>query len=119
MQSKIDFSFLGAGLFACVMILMLFSIGMMIFGASANLYYGYCVAGAVIFSLYIIFGACACVCVCARACVRVCPLACAHRDLEIKAFRVPNMLESVAAKAVNILPCLACFCCARPKQTRT
>ena len=55
-QSKIDFSFLGAGLFACVMILMLFGFGMMIFGATANLYYGYCVAGAVIFSLYIIFG---------------------------------------------------------------
>jgi len=54
-QSKIDFSFLGAGLFACVMILMLFGFGMMIFGATANLYYGYCVAGAIIFSLYIIF----------------------------------------------------------------
>ena len=55
MQSKIDFSFLGAGLFACTVILMLFGIGMAIFGASANLYYGYCVAGAIIFSLYIIF----------------------------------------------------------------
>lgn len=54
-QSKIDFSFLGAGLFACVMILMLFGFGMMIFGATPNLYYGYCVAGAIIFSLYIIF----------------------------------------------------------------
>ena len=39
------------------MILMLFGFGMMIFGATANLYYGYCVAGAIIFSLYIIFGA--------------------------------------------------------------
>ena len=38
------------------MILCLFGFGMMIFGASANLYYGYCVAGAMIFSLYIIFG---------------------------------------------------------------
>merc|ERR1712205_127495 len=55
MQSKIDFSFLGAGLFACTVILMLFGIGMAIFGASANLYYGYCVDGAIIFSLYIIF----------------------------------------------------------------
>ena len=55
MQSKIDFSFLGAGLFACTLILCLFGFGMMIFGASANLYYGYCVAGAIIFSLYIIF----------------------------------------------------------------
>jgi len=55
MQSKIDFSFLGAGLFACTVILCLFGFGMMIFGASANLYYGYCFAGAIIFSLYIIF----------------------------------------------------------------
>ena len=55
-QSKIDFSFLGAGLFVCLMVLMLFGFGMMIFGASASMYYGYCVAGAVLFSLYIIFG---------------------------------------------------------------
>lgn len=54
-QSKIDFSFLGAGLFVCLMVLMLFGFGMMIFGASASMYYGYCVAGAVLFSLYIIF----------------------------------------------------------------
>jgi len=55
LQSKIDFSFLGAGLFVCTMILCLFGLGMMFFGATANLYYGYCIAGAIIFSLYIVF----------------------------------------------------------------
>ena len=38
------------------MVLCLFGFGMMLFGATANLYYGYCVAGAIIFSLYIVFG---------------------------------------------------------------
>jgi len=40
----------------CTMVLCLFGFGMMLFGATANLYYGYCVAGAIIFSLYIVFG---------------------------------------------------------------
>ena len=55
MQSKIDFSFLGAGLFACLMIMMLFSFGMMCFGFNADLYFGYCVGGAIVFSLYIVY----------------------------------------------------------------
>ena len=56
MQSKIDFSFLGAGLAVSLLILCLFGLGMMIFGATPSLYYGYCVAGTLIFALYIIFG---------------------------------------------------------------
>jgi len=55
MQSKIDFSFLGAGLAVSLLILCLFGLGMMIFGATPSLYYGYCVAGTLIFALYIIF----------------------------------------------------------------
>lgn len=56
MQSKIDFSFLGAGLGVSLLILCLFGLGMMIFGATPSLYYGYCVGGTLIFALYIIFG---------------------------------------------------------------
>uniref|UniRef100_A0A7S0F2A5 Uncharacterized protein n=1 Tax=Hanusia phi TaxID=3032 RepID=A0A7S0F2A5_9CRYP len=55
LQSKWDFSFLGAGLFAATWILVIWGFMMMIFGGGANLRYLYSLAGSVIFSLYIVF----------------------------------------------------------------
>jgi len=55
MQSKWDFSFLGAGLGVALMCLFLWGIGLSIFGGGANIMYLYSLAGAVIFSLYIVF----------------------------------------------------------------
>jgi FtsH-binding integral membrane protein len=54
-QSKIDFSFLGAGLFVVLLIFIFFGLGMAIFGASPQLQYFYALAGTIIFSLYIVF----------------------------------------------------------------
>jgi len=54
-QSKWDFSFLGAGLFAAVWILMIWGIIMACFGGSPAMQYWYCLIGAVLFSLYIVF----------------------------------------------------------------
>mmetsp|Transcript_21756 Transcript_21756/g.51642 ORF Transcript_21756/g.51642 Transcript_21756/m.51642 type:complete len:298 (-) Transcript_21756:309-1202(-) len=54
-QSKWDFSFLGAGLFAAVWILILWGIMMSFFGGGANMRYAFALVGAVIFSLYIVF----------------------------------------------------------------
>mmetsp|Transcript_17522 Transcript_17522/g.44096 ORF Transcript_17522/g.44096 Transcript_17522/m.44096 type:complete len:112 (-) Transcript_17522:81-416(-) len=54
-QSKWDFSFLGAGLFAAVWVLMLWGIIMACFGGSPAMQYWYCLLGAVLFSLYVVF----------------------------------------------------------------
>mmetsp|Transcript_30058 Transcript_30058/g.75665 ORF Transcript_30058/g.75665 Transcript_30058/m.75665 type:complete len:428 (+) Transcript_30058:60-1343(+) len=54
-QSKWDFSFLGAGLFAAVWILLIWGIVMACFGGSPAMQYWYCLIGAVLFSLYIVF----------------------------------------------------------------
>ncbi len=54
-QSKWDFSFLGAGLCMALWILILWGIMMSFFGGGANLSYIYSLAGAIIFSLYIVF----------------------------------------------------------------
>ena len=54
-QSKWDFSFLGAGLFAAVWVLMIWGIIMACFGGSPAMAYWYCLIGAVLFSLYIVF----------------------------------------------------------------
>mmetsp|Transcript_43448 Transcript_43448/g.84891 ORF Transcript_43448/g.84891 Transcript_43448/m.84891 type:complete len:317 (+) Transcript_43448:103-1053(+) len=54
-QSKWDFSFLGAGLFATLWIFMIWGIIMACFGTSPAMQYWYCLLGAVLFSLYIVF----------------------------------------------------------------
>jgi len=55
MQSKWDFSFLGAGLGVALMCLFLWGIFISIFGGGANVMYLYALAGSVIFSLYIVY----------------------------------------------------------------
>lgn len=56
LQSRIDFSFLGAGLFAALWVLIVWAIVMACFGmASPAMQYWYALIGAVIFSLYIVY----------------------------------------------------------------
>jgi FtsH-binding integral membrane protein len=55
LQSKWDFSFLGAGLSSVLWILLFWGICMSLFGSSSELRYLYSLAGAIIFSLYIVF----------------------------------------------------------------
>mmetsp|Transcript_85628 Transcript_85628/g.228325 ORF Transcript_85628/g.228325 Transcript_85628/m.228325 type:complete len:236 (+) Transcript_85628:335-1042(+) len=54
-QSKWDFSFLGAGLFAALSALMFWGFLMFIFGSNSFVRYLYSLAGTLIFSLYIVY----------------------------------------------------------------
>eukprot|EP00291_Cryptomonas_curvata_P027921 CAMPEP_0172206614 /NCGR_PEP_ID=MMETSP1050-20130122/33324_1 /TAXON_ID=233186 /ORGANISM="Cryptomonas curvata, Strain CCAP979/52" /LENGTH=235 /DNA_ID=CAMNT_0012885733 /DNA_START=184 /DNA_END=891 /DNA_ORIENTATION=- len=55
LQSKWDFSFLGAGLGVSLFLLLIWGLSMQLFGFGAQMQYLYSLAGAVIFSLYIVF----------------------------------------------------------------
>ena len=58
LQSRIDFSFLGAGLFAAVWVLIIWGIVMSFMGGSGTspaMQYWYALIGSVIFSLYIVY----------------------------------------------------------------